>query len=74
MNDNTYDNDTVNYYLGWIDDTPTADVVPVVREMNDKRRNCSAPANKSAQRYLKIGELISNYSVEGRKRDAEETA
>ena len=20
LNDNTYDNDTVNYYLGWIDD------------------------------------------------------
>ena len=22
LNDNTYDNDTVNYYLGWIDDAP----------------------------------------------------
>ena len=31
LNDNTYDNDTVNYYLGWIDDAPTADVVPVAR-------------------------------------------
>ena len=31
LNDNTYDNDTVNYYLGWIDDAPAADVVPVVR-------------------------------------------
>lgn len=31
LHDNTYDNDTVNYYLGWIDDAPTIDAVPVVR-------------------------------------------
>lgn len=27
--DNTYDNDTVNYYLGLIDDTPTVDAAPL---------------------------------------------
>jgi len=30
LNDNTYDNDTVNYYLNIIDDAPTMDAMPVV--------------------------------------------
>ena len=41
LNDNTYDNDTVNYYLGTVDDTETAyDVDKVVDELKKNKVNC----------------------------------
>ena len=39
LNDNTYDNDTVNYYLGTVDDTETAyDVDKVVEKLETTAR------------------------------------
>lgn len=56
LNDNTYDSDTVNYYLGWIDDAPTADVVPVVR--GERRRQMSEVRPIDANALIK--DLIEN--------------
>lgn len=59
LNDNTYDNDTVNYYLGWIDDAPTVPAEIVVHCRNCSKRNtprCNMTHNMGGGRFLTCNE------------------